>query len=332
MKTKTILTLLFVTCYLLSASGCAGKKTDANSIRVVLDWTPNTNHTGLYAAQEKGWFAEEGLTVEITQPPEDGALPLVGAGGAEFGIDFQESMGPAVAKDSDALPVTAVAAIISHNTSGIMSLAKNNINSPRDLAGKRFESWETPLITAFIREIVENDGGKFEDVIMVPNYSADPLSALQTDIDAIWVYYAWDGIAAGVRGLDVNYIDIGSLAAQFDFYTPVLAANTDWLKKNPETAKKFMKAVSRGYTFAIENPVEAGEILLKYAPELDRALVMRSQEYLASRYQGDAPRWGEIDPERWATFYRWMFGRGLLEKDIGPGGFTNEYLPDNKEQ
>jgi ABC-type nitrate/sulfonate/bicarbonate transport system substrate-binding protein len=326
-KTETIVTLLFAACFLLCAVGCTGKKTDANRIRVVLDWTPNTNHTGLYVAQDKGWFAAEGLTVEIMQPPEDGALPLVGSGGAEFGIDFQESMGPAIAKDNGALPVTAVAAIISHNTSGIMSLAKNNINSPRDLAGKRFESWETPLITALIKEIVENDGGNFADVIMIPNYATDPLSALQTDIDAIWVYYAWEGIAAEVNGLAVQYIDLGSLDPRLDFYTPVLAANTGWLKKNPETAKKFMKSVSRGYTFAIENPQEVGEILLKCAPELDRALVMRSQEYLASRYRADALRWGEIDSERWGRFYRWMFERGLLEKDIGSGGFTNEYLP-----
>jgi ABC-type nitrate/sulfonate/bicarbonate transport system substrate-binding protein len=310
----------------LLAVGC-GKKESPNHIRVVLDWTPNTNHTGLYAALDKGWFAEEGLTVEIIQPPEDGALPLVGAGSAEFGIDFQESMGPAIAKDRDALPVTAVAAIISHNTSGIMSLAQNNINSPRDLAGKRFESWETPLIAALIREIVENDGGDFAGVIMIPNYATDPLSALTTDIDAIWVYYAWEGLAAELNGLEVNFIDLGSFDRRFDFYTPVIAANINWLNKNPDTAQKFLRALDRGYAFAIENPHEAGEILLKCAPELDRRLVMRSQEYLASRYRADSPRWGEIDPERWGRFYRWMFERGLLEKDIGAGGFTNEYLP-----
>jgi ABC-type nitrate/sulfonate/bicarbonate transport system substrate-binding protein len=312
---------------ILIFGGCSGKKRDANSIRVVLDWTPNTNHTGLYVAREKGWFAEEGLTVEIMQPPEDGALVLVGSGNAEFGFDFQETMGPAIAKDRDALPVTAVAAIISHNTSGIMSLAETGINSPRDLMGKRFESWETPLITALIKEIVENDGGDFSNVIMIPSYALDPLSALQTDIDAIWVYYAWEGLAAEVNGFTVNFIDMGGIDPRFDFYTPVLAANSNWLEKNPETARKFMRALSRGYIFAIDNPREAGEIFLKCVPELDRALVMRSQEYLASRYQADAQRWGEFDPERWSRFYRWMFEKGLLEKDIGSGGFTNEYLP-----
>jgi len=294
---------------------------------VVLDWTPNTNHTGLYVAQEKGWFAEEGLTVEIMQPPEDGSVVLTGSGNADFGIEAQEIIGPAIARETDALPITAVAAIISHNTSGIMSLAKNNIKTPRDLAGKRYESWETPLVTTLIKEIVENDGGKFEDVIMVPNYSTDPLSALQTDMDAIWVFYAWEGLAAEVHGLNINFIDLGSLDSRYDFYTPIIFANTNWLAKNPETAKKFMRAVSKGYNFAIENPSEAGEILLKHAPELDRTLVMRSQEYLASRYRQDVPRWGEIDPVRWAAFYNWMFAHGLLEKDIGAGGFTNEYLP-----
>ena len=321
------MTALAVLMAILPLAGCGGKKTDANHIRVVLDWTPNTNHTGLYAALEKGWFAEEGLTVEIIQPPEDGALALLGLGSVQFAVDFQETMGPAIAKNRDALPVRAVAAIISHNTSGIMSLAKNSVSRPCDLAGKRFASWETPLVTALIKEIVENDGGDFSRVKMVPNFATDAFSALETDIDAIWIYFAWDGIAAEVNGININYIDFGSLDRRFDFYTPVLAANTNWLEKNGETAKKFLRAAGKGYTFAIDSPAEAAEILLKHAPELDRRLVTQSQHYLQSRYQNDAPRWGEIDPVRWGGFYRWMFEQGLLEKDIGAGGFTNEYLP-----
>ena len=88
-----------------------------------------------------------------------------------------------------------------------------------------------------------------------------------------------------------------------------------------------MRALSRGYIFAIENPAEAAEILLKHVPELDGGLVRRSQAWLAPRYQGDARRWGEIDSARWGAFYRWMYQKNLLENDIGEGGFTNEYLP-----
>ena len=327
-KNKTVFVMAAsLLAVIVILAGCVNKKESPNHIRVVLDWTPNTNHSGLYAALEKGWFAEEGLTVQIIQPPEDGALVLVGSGNAEFGFDFQESMGPAIAKDHDALPVQAVAAIISHNTSGIMSLTKSGINSPRDLMGKRFASWETPLVTAIIRELVEHAGGDFSAVTMIPNFATDAISALETDIDAIWIYYAWDGIAAENSGVAVNFLDLGNIDSRFDFYTPILAANINWLEKNPEAAKKFLRALSRGYLFAINNPAQAAEILLKHAPELDRKLVMRSQEYLASRYQADTARWGEIDPERWGRFYRWMFERDLLEKNIGSGGFTNEYLP-----
>jgi len=323
MKRKTLLALLLL-AVILCFTTC--QKNDG-TIRVLLDWTPNTNHTGLFTALDKGWFADNGLHVTITQPPEDEALVLVASGKAEFGVTFQESMGPAIAKEKDALPVTAVAAIISHNTSGIMSLKESGIQRPADLTGKRFASWETPLVTAVIRHIVEKDGGDFSAVRMIPNFATDAFSALQTDVDAIWVYYAFDCIPAEVRNIGINYIDLGTFDSILDFYTPVLVVNSNWAKNNSQTVTKFMDAVSRGYNYAVNNPSEAAGILLKYAPESDREIVMRSQEYLKTHYQGDAKRWGEIDPQRWGNFYRWMFEQGLLETDIGSGGFTNEYLP-----
>lgn len=290
----------------------------------MLDWTANTNHTGIYVALDKGWFEAQGLKVSILTPPEDGAVLLLAAGEAEFAIGAQESLGPALAAQ---LPVTAVAAIINHNTSGIMSLASAGIKRPRGLAGKRFASWETPLVTAVIQNIVAGDGGNFDEVRMISNTATDAFSALQTDVDAIWIYYAWDGIAAQVRGVPVDYLDLGAVNPLFDFYTPLMLVNNKWSAGNPETARKFMQALSRGYQFAEDNPVEAAQILLKYAPELDGELVRQSQQWLASRYRGDAPRWGQIDPARWSAFYQWMYREGLLEKNLGEAGFTNDYLP-----
>jgi ABC-type nitrate/sulfonate/bicarbonate transport system substrate-binding protein len=195
------------------------------------------------------------------------------------------------------------------------------------LAGKRFASWETPLVTAVIKDMVEHDGGDFGEVTMIPNNAVDAFSALETDVDSIWIYYAWDGIAAEIREMEIDYLDLGTINPVLDFYTPVIVTNTDWAAAHPETAKRFLKALSRGYDFAMANPGEAAEILVRYAPELDARLVRRSQDYLASRYRGDAPRWGEIDEKRWGAFYRWMYERRLLDRDIGSGGFTNEYLP-----
>ena len=307
--------------------GFAGCGKNDGTIRVLLDWTPNTNHTGLFVALEQGWFEEEGLRVTITQPPEDNALVLLASGRAEFAISFQDWLGPAIAKERDALPITAVAGIISRNTSGIMTLKESGIQRPADLSGRRYASWDMPVVTEIIRYIVEKDGGDFNAVRMIPNFATDAVSALQTDVDAIWIYRAWDGIAAEIAGVEFNYIDLGVFDGILDYYTPVLVTNTKWAQENSETAKKFMKAVNRGYNYAIENPLDAAEILLRHAPELNRELVVQSQRYLQTRYKGDARRWGEIDPQRWGGFYHWMFDKGLLETNIGAGGFTNEYLP-----
>lgn len=316
--------LLLAGVLLTTGAGC-GKKADGVA-RLVLDWTPNTNHTGFYVALEKGYYADAGLTVEIMQPPEESALTLVAAGNAEFAVGFQESMGPSLAS-ANPLPVTAVATLIQHNTSGILSLRDSGIESPAGLEGKRYATWESDYVTEVIRAIVEADGGNFDEVEFIPNAATDAISALQTDIDAIWVYYAWDGVAAEVAGVDCNYISLQEYVPELDNYTPVLVAGNAYLAEHPDQAKAFMEATARGYAFAIEFPDEAADILLKHAPELDAGLVRRSQHWLAGQYMAEEERWGYIDEARWAGFYGWMYDKGLLEKELGSTGFTNDFLP-----
>jgi ABC-type nitrate/sulfonate/bicarbonate transport system substrate-binding protein len=309
------------------AAGLAGCGGGTNEIRVCLDWTPNTNHTGLYAAQSEGYFAREGLKVSILEPPPDGALPLLAAGKAEFAVDFQETMGPAIAKKSGALPVEAVAAIISHNTSGLMSLKKSGITRPRDLEGKRVDAWGDPLEEKIEQTLVQDDGGDPAKVTFLPDASTDAFSALQSGTDAVWVYYAWEGMEALEKGAEINYLDIGKLNRAFDWYTPVLVTNTAYAKAHPQRVRAFLRALSAGYAFAAKAPDKAAEILLKAAPELDASLVKQSQNYLASRYRSDAPKWGWIDGKRWDAFYEWMYNSGLLETSLRDKGYTNEYLP-----
>ncbi len=213
-------------------------------VRIVLDWTPNTNHTGLYVADELGYFKEAGLEVEIMQPPEGSTTSLVGAKGAEFGISFQDTLAPTYASDNQ-IPVTAVAAIIQHNTSGIISLKDTGIDSPKKLAGHSYATWDSPIELAIIKKIVEDDGGKFEDIELIPNTVTDVVTGLQTDIESVWVYYAWDGIATKVAGLDTNYLNFADYGTELDYYSPVIIANNEYLEQNPETAKKFLDAVRK---------------------------------------------------------------------------------------
>ena len=162
---------------------------------------------------------------------------------------------------------------------------------------------------------------------LIPNTVTDVISALQTDIDAVWVYYGWDGIATELAGLDTNYIAFRDINPVFDFYTPVLASGTKYLEENEEEAKKFLEATAQGYEYAIANPEEAAEILVKHAPEVDLELAKASQAFLANEYQAEKASWGTIDETRWTTFYDWMYEEGLIGADLGSQGFTNAYLP-----
>lgn len=306
------------------ANGAAdGEKKD---ITFVLDWTPNTNHTGLYVAEKMGYFDEAGLNVTIVQPPEDGATTMVASGQAQFGIDFQDYLAPVYTSDEE-VPVTAVAAIIQHNTSGIISLKEDDIESPKGLEGKNYATWGLQLEQAIIKNVVTADGGDFDKVNLIPEYVTDVPTALQQDIDAVWVYYAWDGISTKVAGLDTNMFYFKDITPEFDYYSPVIIANTDFLADDPDTAKAFLNAVRKGYEYAIENPDDAADILCEAVPELDPEMVKESQEWLADQYKAEVDQWGYIDPERWNAFYNWLNENGLSEKEIPENcGFTNEYL------
>ena len=286
------------------------------------------NHRGIRRRRAGGDFSHgwPAASDHNQQPPEDGATALVATGKAQFGVDFQDYLAPAYVSD---LPVTAVAALIQHNTSGIISLKEKGIQSPKDLEGKTYATWDLPVEQATMQNVVENDGGDWSKVNLASVTVTDVISALQTNIDAVWIYYAWDGIATQVKGLDTNYFYFKDINPVFDYYTPVLVANNDYLEQNPETAKAFLAAVAKGYEYAIENPEEAAEILCEADPTLDSEIVLSSQQWLADQYKAEVDRWGYIDPSRWDAFYQWLWENQLIEEEIPAGfGFSNDYLPE----
>ena len=325
---KKVLALILALTMLLALTACGGKEEE--TITFVLDWTPNTNHTGIYVALQKGWFEEAGLKVDVVQPPEGGSALLVASGKAQFAVTAQDSIAPALTGEN-AMPLTTVAAILQHNTSGIVSRAGEGMDTPKGLEGHKYATWDSPVEKATIRQVMAADGGDFDKVELIPSTVTDEVSALKSgDVDAIWIFYGWAGIACEVAGLPIDYFDFADFDPVLDFYTPIIVSNNDWLADNPETAKAFLAALSRGYEYAAEHPKEAADILMEAAPELksNAELVYRSQEYLAGEYIADAARWGEIDPDRWGGYFTWLNDNGLMETPLDPGmGFTNEYLP-----
>ena len=304
----------------------ANKENDLKKISVVLDWTPNTNHTGLYVAKDQGYFEEEGLDVEIIMPGEAGADQLVASGKADFGVSYQESITQARIQD---VPLVSIAAVIQHNTSGFASPVEENIKTPKDFAGKSYGGWGSPVEKSVIASLMKQENANPDDVSIINMGDTDFFTAVKRDVDFAWIYYGWTGVEAELRGEKINMIYLTDYSKNLDYYTPVLATNEDMIKTNPDTVKAFLKATSKGYQYAIDEPDKAADILMAAAPDLDADLVRKSQEWLAPKYTDDAPRWGEQKLEVWENYANWMYENKLLEKQLNAKeAFTNEFLPE----
>ncbi|WP_405082686.1 ABC transporter substrate-binding protein [Paenibacillus chitinolyticus] len=300
----------------------AVQKTD---IKVVLDWSPNTNHTGLYVAKAKGYFAEKGLNVDIIQPGAGGADAMVASGAADFGVSYQEGITQA---RTQSVPIVSIAAIIQHNTSGFASPAAKNIKKPKDFEGKTYGGWGSPAENAMIDSLMQTDKADPSKVKIVNMGDADFFTAVKRDIDFAWIYYGWTGIESELRKEPLNMVYLTDYSKQLDYYTPVLATSEKVIKDKPELVKSFLEAASKGYQFAIDKPEEAAGVLSEAVPELDKNLVLASQKWLSPKYKDDAPRWGEQKKEVWENYAKWMLDHKLLEKSLeADKAFTNDFLP-----
>ncbi|WP_218577879.1 ABC transporter substrate-binding protein [Phytohabitans rumicis] len=316
----------------LAACGDGGGTDDASDapsstqkVKVALDWTPNTNHTGLYVAQAKGFFAQHGLDVEIVQPGDADAASLLAAGKVQFAISAQESLTQARAQN---VPLVSVAAIVQHNTSGFASPKAKDITRPAQYAGKTYGGYGGPVEEALLRTLVAADGGDASAVKVVNVGNADFFTATKKDIDFEWIFYGWTGVEAELRGEPVNIQYVKDYDKALDFYTPILITSENQISSSPDVVKSFVAATSEGYTYAADHSAESADVLLKAAPDLDKDLVTKSQEWLGPKYKDDAPRWGEQSAQVWTDFTAWLYEHKVITTQVdATKAYTNDFLP-----
>ena len=326
MKRLPLIIALLIIAMVTTACGSPADE-ELTPVTFMLDWVPNTNHTGIFVAEANGYFEEAGLAVEIIQPGEVYPEAAVASGTADFGISFQEMITLARADD---VPVVSIAAVLQHNTSGFASAADLNVSSPADFEGLRYGAWGTPFEDPTLEVLMKCAGGDFSQLEIVNTGWADPLALIaEGQIDMAWIFYGWQGFQAQQQGVDLNVVMMEDYFDCIpDYYTPCVIASEDTIANKPEVAKALMEALSRGYDFAIQNPGEAAELLLAAVPELDAELVKASQDWLSNYYQADAPRWGEQKESVWQDYTDWMVEHGILSASISVSdAFTNEFLP-----
>ena len=300
---------------------------------VVLDWTPNTNHTGMYVALAKGWYKDAGLDVKIL-PYASGTAPevLVTSGKADVAVSSTEGVVAAAASGN---PVVSIAAIIQHNTSGFLARNDSGIKTPKDLDNKIDGDSASPTEKAILTKIITKDGGKgtFKNV----NLDVDSMQALASKkIDFFWAFEGWEVIQAKLQGIPTVYFSSLKYGIP-DYYTPVLVSSPTEVKQNPELLKKFMSATAKGYQYAIDHPQDAAHILLTTTPKdtfPDKTLVTKSQEFLSTHYVDPGRQWGLQDQKAWMEYPQFMIDAGgVQDKNGNPvkkldfaSLYTNEFL------
>ncbi len=311
-----------------SVSAAATTSGGMQKVSVMLDWVPNTNHTGLYVAQERGYFTEQGLNVEILPLAEGSSVEqIVGNGKVQFGISSSEPLAKA---RSEGIPIVSIAPIIQHDTSGFASLKKASIARPKDFEGKKYGSFGSPTDKALIGKVMQMDGGDVSKVEFVEIGDSDFLTlAAKGQVDFAWVFEGWEVIDGRLRGLELNYLPLTNYKQAIpDYYTPVFITNEEMTQKNGDVVKKFLAATSKGYNDAIADPKGTGDILAKATPETNKDLIQQSQAYLARQYTADAPKWGDQKPTVWQAFGAFMTDQKLLAKPFDPTkAFTTAFLP-----
>jgi ABC-type nitrate/sulfonate/bicarbonate transport system substrate-binding protein len=305
------------------------------TVRLALDWTPNTNHTGFFVARNKGWYADAAIDLELLPYATSSPETLVAAHQAECGISFQDSMTFAVAEGAD---IVSVAAILQRTASAIGVLADGPLRRPRDLDGRTYAGFGYPNEEPTLEAVIRADGGTGD--FTVATLDAAAYEALYSHrADFTIPFTAWEGVEAAQRGIKLRYFRFSDYGFP-EFYQVVLACDRQWLDREPDAARRFVAATARGFEFAAQNADEAAAILVsenRGVFDANKDLPKASQEFLADgKYLVDATgTFGTQTIERWTAYSKFLYDQGLLAKGGKPLAsppdygrlFTNDFLP-----
>lgn len=321
------------------------------TLKLALDWTPNSNHAGFYLALQEGLYAAEGISLEILPPSpeytetETPARSVVN-GRADLCVCPSESMISCLTSDKDEarMPI-CVAALLQEDASALCCQVSSGIASPAQLAGRRYASYEGRFEMNIVNELVRLAGGDGPVIETTPPKLAifDMLCAGEAEAEATWIFEAWEGVMAKQRGVALTTFPIKSSGVPYG-YSPCLLASHALCQPSSDggdVLAAFLRATEKGYQLAAADPARAADALLssRHASldALGRDFLIESQRFLSDGgYFLDAQgRWGRMDAQRWAAFVAWLLERGLVarrggeavtELDVGQL-FTNAFLP-----
>ncbi|GHH96886.1 ABC transporter substrate-binding protein [Neobacillus kokaensis] len=321
---KKILLIIFSLCLVvLGACGkeesakTAGKEKGLEKVTLMLDWYPNAVHSFLFAAEEKGYFKEQGLDVQIEMPADtNDPLRLVAAGKIDMAMSYQPEV--LVARGED-IPVQSFAAIVRHPLNQVMVPEDGPIQSPKDLVGKTVGYPSIPLDEAIINTMVKAAGGDAQKVKMVDvGWDLIPAMATKKTDALIGGYINHEKLLLDKEGHPMRTLNPAEYGVP-DYYELVMVGSEKGLKEKPEVFKKFVAAMTKGQEYVAEHPEEGLSILLKHEEKsspLEKDIETKSLDILLPLMDAKDKPFGYQDPQTWDKVASWLKETKVINQKV----------------
>ncbi len=273
-------------------AGTSGNSDGDSSISFMLDWTPNTNHIGLYVAQKLGYFDDEGVDVTILPTAQAGAETSVENGVADVGFTTLSNV---AAFNAQGANLKMVFDLTQQPVARWCALAsRTDISTPKDFDGKTFVSFGSAEQTAVLRQMIRTAGGTGD--FKTATAGTNTFQALTNGQGDFGGFYAtWENVESELHGPALHCFVASDWGVPGNPDQLGFAVNAAWLKdaSHGDTLRRFLAAVRRGYDYALTNPDEAADILVDQAGEaqLDPELTHASMQEIV-----DGNYWTTDDP------------------------------------
>ena len=316
---------MLLACLLLAGCSAApeksGEEEKLETVDVVLDWYPNAVHAFIYEAIDKGYFADEGLQVNVLFPSNaTDPLTMTAAGKADIGFYYQEDT--IIAKANEGVPVKVLGAVVQEPIAIMASLKEKNITQPADLVGKTIGYSGTRFSEVAVNQLLQSVGATLDDVEMI-DVGFDLMSSMTTgNVDATYGCFINHEIPAlEEEGFPMDYMKLTDYGMP-NYYALMLVTGESQLEKNRDKYTRFLRACEKGFDDMQADPDGALQLMMNNQNTenfpLTESVEKKSFDVLLPIMEKKGAPFLSQDAAVWQENIDWLYSTGMIESTFDP--------------